>query len=235
MENNDYGQKNGTNNENSAENLSNQTVFSTEKSNPPLPCPRCGMVGVESFCKQCGLDLVAYYQAQSQFNQFPQQNSNFQNQQYFYNGVPQYVQYPNQYARPKPRVASIISIILLISLAVLLAVSIPFVVVNSMNNQKPQPSIIDRYNDPLVNSSKEPYRNGVSLSEYDELKLGLSYAHVSAIIGCDGVLSDSGRSPKGIDYYTYTWHGDPDTEALIHITFENDVVSSIMEVGLLDK
>lgn len=238
MEINDFGQNNETNQSNSSQNFSNSPVFSTEQTNVPLPCPRCGMFGTESFCKQCGLDLVAYYQAQSEPNQFQQQNKSFQNEQYSYSNVPQYsqyVQYQTQFARPKARIANVISVILLIALAVLLAISIPLIVFSNINSKKVLPNITDKYSDPFINSSSIATRNGISIGEYDELKLGMSYAHVSAIIGCDGVLSDSGKLPQGTEFYTYTWFGDPNSDAIVHVTFKDDVVSEIMEVGLVSK
>lgn len=93
--------------------------------------------------------------------------------------------------------------------------------------------IIGRYdlNDDIPDNEYH-FSNGVSASELKKIKNGMSYAHVSKIIGGDGTLYDNGTTPLGQEYFTYLWIGEDKPDTYVYITFENYVVSDIVNDGV---
>lgn len=74
---------------------------------------------------------------------------------------------------------------------------------------------------------------GVSQSEFSKLKIGMSYAQVSAIIGGDGELYDEGITIEKEKYQVYAWLGENNTNAAVFITITSDKVSDITLEGKL--
>ena len=86
--------------------------------------------------------------------------------------------------------------------------------------------------DPLYET--EIYRGGVSAEEYDRLQLGMTYAHISSIIGGDGEPIENGTDVYGNAYYIYGWPGEYGDYAAVFITFTNDVATEITLDGYLE-
>ena len=71
------------------------------------------------------------------------------------------------------------------------------------------------------------YPNGVSNAEFAQLKEGMDYAEISAIIGGDGqVVAQEGAS------FTAVWIGEYRPSAIISIDFEEGIATSIEQEGL---
>lgn len=83
-------------------------------------------------------------------------------------------------------------------------------------------------------NSDDSFPGGISQREFSQITKGMTYAHVSKIIGGDGALTSSGDTPQGKAYYIFTWQGEYDHNAYVHITFIEDVVSDIVDDGLMD-
>lgn len=79
----------------------------------------------------------------------------------------------------------------------------------------------------------EIYRGGVSQTEFDRLELGMTYAHISSIIGGDGAPIESGTNVQGDAYYIYGWPGEYGETGAVYITFTNDVATEITLDGVL--
>lgn len=76
-------------------------------------------------------------------------------------------------------------------------------------------------------------RAGVSPEEFQKLRLNMSYAHVSAIIGGDAVKCQTGETVYGEIYYIYSWPGERNAHATVYVTFLDDAVSEITIDGTL--
>jgi hypothetical protein len=71
--------------------------------------------------------------------------------------------------------------------------------------------------------------SGVSNAEYQQLKVGMSYSQISAIIGGDGTIaSQDGNS------YIAVWPGEYKPQAIVTIEFEDNVAVSIEQSGLFE-
>ncbi len=211
-----------------------------------------------NFCGGCGIDLTQIKQqhyTQQQFNQqqfnqqqfnqhqFNQQQFNQQqfnqyqfNPQQFNPQQMQYQPYPPNYqmyvkTKKNPwltalRVLLIISI--LIGGVILLALSL--IEDNSKFINGIDESLF--YNFFVQNKDAEPQTyysaGGISSEEYDKLKIGMSYALTSSIIGGDGTLVNSGENIQNKFYYTYSWPSEIDESIMYFITFVDDAISEIM-------
>ncbi len=198
--------------------------------NTPLQCPRCGNLSYQRFCSTCNLDLAPYQQIKQQQYQ-PQQpytGSYYNNMQPNYY-IPQY-NVNNQQKKPIKIGLIISGSIGLFIVLFALSFMLNSYIINRVHNPNQYNKSDNGYispNDPEINPS------GVSQSEFRKLKIGMSYARVSAIIGGDGVNSADGETPYGEKYYTFTWFGETNPNAKVHITFTNDKVSDIVDDGLI--
>ena len=86
---------------------------------------------------------------------------------------------------------------------------------------------------PTLSPSMNVNREGVSTEEYQKLSIGMTYAQISAIIGGDGSLVESGENAYGKAYYIYGWKGETNQNAVVYITFVDDAVSEISVDGRL--
>lgn len=75
--------------------------------------------------------------------------------------------------------------------------------------------------------------NGVSISEYKQLEVGMTYAEISYIIGGDAMGQDTDKA-KG-DEFIALWCGEYNTDAVITITFEDNIATKIEQDGLLPE
>ena len=75
---------------------------------------------------------------------------------------------------------------------------------------------------PTLSPSMNVNREGVSTEEYQKLSIGMTYAQISAIIGGDGSLVESGENAYGKAYYIYGWKGETNQNAVVYITFVDD-------------
>lgn len=203
-------------------------------SKAPKKCPRCNNLSTSQFCTFCGLDLVRYYSnthpvsSTTNFDRTLHNQPPVQPMQYGNFNAP----YPHPTQTKKPLNAWVIIFISLLAFTLVFTLSVVFLKNTDGKlggNTNPNNSTY-QYQNP---NKQESYPNGISEEEYIKLKYGMSYAQVSSIAGGDGSMSDQGKTPHGDDYFTYTWIGENNVNALIHITFIDGVVSDIVEDGLL--
>lgn len=179
---------------------------------PPTPqegrvCPYCGAPVRERFCGLCGHDTM-----QDQPNSFSHE-------------VQPFPQTP-----PRRRLQTG----LIVSLSVLCVLSVFLFILTVSQLRLFSPSPIPQPSESQTPSAQQSENvGGISAEEYAKIKKGMSYAHVSAIIGDDGVLADNGTTVQGDAYYTYGWYGENNQSAEVYITFVNDAVSEITLNGEL--
>ena len=90
-------------------------------------------------------------------------------------------------------------------------------------------------NGPITSPNQEYYRpEGISLEEYNQLKTGMSYARVSAIIGGDGQVVTQGENIDGKSYTIYGWYGETSPSVSVYVTIVDDKVTEISNEGLTD-
>ena len=170
-------------------------------------CPYCGAPVRERFCGLCGHDTM-----QDQPNSFVHEMH-----------LP-----PQMPPRRRLHTGLIISLTVLCVLSVFLFI----LTVSQLRLFSPSsPSVPEESQTPSAQQSQNV--GGISAEEYAKIKKGMSYAHVSAIIGDDGVLADNGTTVQGETYYTYGWYGENNQSAEVYITFVNDAVSEITLNGEL--
>lgn len=173
----------------------------------------------------------------------PQQGyQNPQNSTTFTNTIAGQTWYP-PYPAPKKKHTGII--VLVIVLAVFFGLLfVGAIAVSSLSYSKSYTSsdkigIDNPFEMPNFGGSNKPsgseiLPNGVNLEEYKKLMDGMSYGQVSAIIGGDGQMTDSGENVKGQKYYTYSWIcEDTANDAIVHITFVDGAVTDILLAGEL--
>ena len=189
------------------------TAFSqTPNTPPPLSntrvCPYCGAPVRERFCGLCGCDTMG-----GEAGTIP----------------PHTVCTPVAPPRRRAHTGLIVSLSILGVLAVIL-----FVLTISKLQLSPATTLPEQSEEQQTPSSQMTENvGGISAEELQKIQKGMSYAHVSAIIGDDGVLADSGTTVQGETYYTYGWYGENNEDAEVYITFTNDVVSEITVNGEL--
>ena len=188
-------------------------------------CTSCGAPSCGAFCSNCGAplrsdppapsaDAAPSSPADTEENDFSQ-DTGFS---------PDF----SAYAVPKKRRHTgliVLSILTGISVLVMLSVMLIHFVLSSFNDMD--------LNDSLYGAA-EVYRGGVSAEEYDRLKLGMTYAHISSIIGGDGELIENGTDVHGDAYYIYGWPGEYGDYGAVFITFTNDVATEITVDGFLE-
>lgn len=81
-------------------------------------------------------------------------------------------------------------------------------------------------------SNSEDAKIIISLSEFDEIKTGMSYKEVCDIIGGEGTLFSSADIDEGYKMEIYEWTGDRFFGANANVIFENGQVSSKAQTGL---
>lgn len=101
----------------------------------------------------------------------------------------------------------------------------------SQNNPSPNP-FSDSFSPPQQQDDFL-FSGGVSSDEYNKLKVGMSYAQVSSIIGGDGEIAGNGETLKKEAYYVYAWYGETNPNAIVYITITADKVSDISLEGTL--
>lgn len=197
-----------------------QSNTSQHQQTPPTVCPRCHNVANGRFCLYCGLDL-AMYQAQYQ--------NPYNSYQYSYNTNYGYYSSQFQPAVKSKRVVVWPFIVggALVIIAIITA-AIIFINFIIKGNKPYNYNEYGNYN----NYEEGILPNGISKQELNQIKTGMSYAHVSAIIGGDGELVDQGTTPLDEKYYTYHWYGENNPNASVYITFVNDKVSDIVNNGV---
>lgn len=210
-----------------------------------VKCPRCNTFSQTHFCPNCGFDLVANF-AYAMKNQQPSQyhqTSQHQPQNQMPNQFQHLSQNPyysmrnntNIPVQKKKNTAVILVVALLIFVAlVICGISLFNMIIKDFDrfqgNSNGFTQNIPNINDDSKNSKSE-IPNGISLSEFQKLKVGMSYAHVSGIIGGDGVITDEGENLRNERYVTYSWVGENNENAAVHITFIDGAVSEIIEEG----
>lgn len=75
--------------------------------------------------------------------------------------------------------------------------------------------------------------HGVSIAEYQQLKVGMSYAEISYIIGGDAMGQDTDNIKD--DEFIAIWCGEYNPDAVITITFEDNIATKIEQDGLLPE
>lgn len=210
-----------------------QPNVNTQSSGISMRCMRCGTMSTTPFCPNCGLDIKAGLSQAYQYQQNPYQQ-NYQPQSNPYQ--PQPNQYPPQYMQYQapPRKNSVgiaLAIIIPVFLVITFIVMLIMTSLTSYNRESITRDDIgfggsqfgqdkdDKDTDKGGSNKGEPIPNGVSSEEYDQIEKGMSYAQISAIIGGDGILADSGRNIHNEEYYTYGWIGENNNECELYITF----------------
>ncbi len=177
------------------------------------------------------------YQAPPQGNAYkqtpPHGNPMHQNAPYInpsFQSTPYNMQYTPAYTAKKSRLIPIVmasfGVLLVLSVVALFVVSIvSFGTVKSVNGAE------GAIRNPVINGKDGvSFPAGVSLEEYKKLKIGMTYAQVSAIIGGDGqpLSSEKGEGKKTL----YIWQGQDIPQAIVSITFEYGKVIKIEQENL---
>lgn len=191
--------------------MPNTQGISSELQNVPQEtlCSRCGSPVHGRFCSICGFPVNARPSPSPLQNTFV---------------PPPYPTAPTG-AKVKGRIPLIIFSIVAGTavLIMLLFMAVHFMLSNTVDfPEAANPS-------PSMNVNRE----GVSAEEYQKLSVGMSYAQISAIIGGDGSLVSSGENAYGKAYYIYGWKGEINQNAVVYITFVDDIVSEITVNGNL--
>lgn len=76
-----------------------------------------------------------------------------------------------------------------------------------------------------------PVKNGITLSEYNKLKKGMTYKQVVDIIGQSGKL-ESSYSGYGVTYKSYSWEQKDVEYSWAYIDFDNNKLVSKAQYGL---
>ncbi len=172
---------------------------------PAMPnervCPHCGAPVRERFCGLCGHDTMHGLPSSFPHEVYPPQQS---------------------FPRKRHHTGLIVSLSVLSILSVILFIFTVSQLRLFSSSPLPNPS------EPQTPPAQQPQNiGGISAEEYSKIKKGMSYAHVSVIIGDDGVLADNGTTVQGDAYYTYGWYGENNQSAEVYITFVNDAVTEI--------
>lgn len=216
-------------------------------------CPFCFNDMTGEFNRQYSIYMQNQQYQQSQ--QYQQQSQQYQqNQQNIagqlpYHQAPQYTSYAdysqksNPYlqayspyaVKKNPNSGLIVGISIAASFLIVIALSllIAFSSNTATDRRNSNGNQYDAFQSP---QSQYSYHSpdGISKEEFEKLKNGLSYAHVSALVGGDGILINNGETLQKEDFYTYAWAGEYVEETIVYITFTNDVVTDISLEGTLE-
>lgn len=224
----------------------------------PVRCPRCGNVVNTRICGFCGTDMAAFYQVNpsnpgqvtairqttggSVFQPgppVPPPGANGAAYSY-YGHLPAVPVGPvsgeGEYGKPRRRnVVLLVCGLCLLFIIIFAASSLLF---RNMFNQQnsDNPTRIPNVGGGQTSPSSEYYHpEGVSLEEYRKIEIGMSYGRVSTIIGGDGQAVSQGEDIQGNAYIIWGWYGEDSPDAAVYITFTDDRVSEISNVGLTDE
>ncbi|WMJ22535.1 hypothetical protein RBG61_11120 [Paludicola sp. MB14-C6] len=196
----------------------------------PQICPRCRNICNDRFCLFCGFDLAAYQQ-QNQ-NYYQQNQANYQYQNFYNPNQAYYQQSPFQAAAKTQNKKTHIWPFVLGGLVLITAMISGIIFFAGLIFKNSNLPLIDENPGIFNNQENGTIPNGISKQELKNIMQGMSYAHVSSIIGGDGVLTDQGETPLEENYYTYQWIGENNPNASVFITFVNDKVSEIVNNGV---
>lgn len=175
-------------------------------------CTKCGAPTCGAFCSNCGTPLRSeqpvYSPVSAPIMQSPEPNI------------------PSEAAVPK-RKKNVGLIVLCALTATAVVLMLTTMAIHFVLSSLPDLSDIADI------AGTEIYRGGVSQEEYDRLELGMTYAHISSIIGGDGAPIENGSTVQGDAYYIYGWPGEYGDTAAVYITFTNDVATEITLDGTL--
>lgn len=79
-----------------------------------------------------------------------------------------------------------------------------------------------------VDTGEPVYENGVSIAEFRQLQVGMSYAQISAIIGGDSLYDDYDENENLI----CSWIGEYNVNAEVRVYFSDDIAIKIEQKGL---
>lgn len=211
-------------------------------------CCYCGnkLTHNSNFCPYCGKQLIdasfSYNTNNNNdnntFNSFKQDNgisfSNYSNKV-----TSNYQNKKNEYQK-KSLTLPIILIILMVILKIVSIVSLVqnLIKLNDFNYYTSSNSQIVDFDEedsqPTINLPKQKkdytsvYPNGISVSEFKKLKVGMTYEQVSYIIGGDGVVSSSNKNQTVV-----TWISEYNIkDSYVSITFTDKKVSKIEDFNL---
>lgn len=208
--------------------------------NKKIICPICNYESTKNFCIRCGCNLKEYKQEENIIKEKPIVNEStktnnqyqplFQSQNNFnYNNQNQYGYYQPYYAnvQKKKKIWPIIVIVIVVFIFTFIgSLFTTNLLINKYKNNK-----IYNFDNNISNKS-ESFAGGISLKELNQIQIGMSYAHVSKIIGGDGELTDQTTTPQGLIYYIYTWVGENNPKTYVHITFHESKVVDIVNQGV---
>lgn len=188
-------------------------------------CTACGAPAYGTFCSSCGAPLRSEPPVPSGnaplFPEAADHTGFSQNTEPF----PVSAEYAAPPKKQKHTGLIVLSILTGISVVIMLTAMLIHFILSSFNNIG--------INDPFYGNT-QIFRGGVSTEEYDRLQLGMTYAHISSIIGGDGELIENGTDVHGDTYYIYGWPGEYGDTAAVYITFTNDVATEITVDGFLE-
>ncbi|MEG0571173.1 MAG: hypothetical protein RR497_05970 [Oscillospiraceae bacterium] len=197
--------------------LKNDTT-QTNKSGVRI-CPRCNNTVSQRYCSICGFDLE-FVNLNNNVKINPCYNPNFDNST------------SSEKTKRVSTAQQTWRIILIALASVSFAAAFIIITANisksfpfSGNNNSTSSST-------QTNNSAYNFPAGVSLSEFDKLQLGMSYAHVSSIIGGDAVNVATQERPQGGVVTIYTWYGENNKKAVVYVSFIDDKVSELNQEGL---
>ncbi|MFZ2539964.1 MAG: hypothetical protein WAX04_13875 [Oscillospiraceae bacterium] len=223
----------------------NETIQVPYMGGSPVRCPRCSNVVNNRLCDFCGLDLSTVYfkteykqpaqPPQSPYpNQYQQPSYGQQSygQQSAYGQQPPYMyNYPQKPHKNHWWILGVVILTMACCFYLLLRLmSYSFGYINGVYDR--YKAADDSFSPP--NSQEEYYfAGGVSSEEFKRIKNDMSYAQVSSIIGGDGEVANEGENLQGETFYTYSWYGEYNANAIIYITITSDKVTDITLEGNL--
>lgn len=215
----------------------------------PVRCMRCNNIVSTRICGFCGLDLAPLYPSAtttpnqptpaSTTTQYAQASSYQQppnNYQSYYQNNYAYTpsnRYQYQQALNTKKKSGLV-VILGIVAAVIVFLYIVFLPIinfttNTITRNYSVPGTPNIPNDDYTASiGDNSYPGGFSDIEFDKLKIGMSYAQISYILGGDGELVNEGIDLKDVPFFTYAWAKEDDSNIILYITFSEDAANDIM-------
>lgn len=210
-----------------------------QETNKVQVCPSCGAVIVDGgqFCAQCGTPVNPVGTAAPQDTYMGSGNQFTDN--YLYALQNDRTGAYQKKAKPWLAVLVIVGVLLL----QLLPVAISLVTFNTAIEEALQQEKQNGYNDttdfflPEEDLDENNYGdtgtsilpNGVSVEEYEQLEVGMTYGEISYIIGGDAMQQNEMEDGSVLAI----WPGEYDIAATVSIRFENGVAVEITENGLL--
>ncbi len=186
-------------------------------------CTVCGAPACGSFCSNCGSPLRSDPSAPSA-EVYSADPADAEEDLLLDDELPPDFSVYTTIKKSKHTGLVVLSILACLSVVIMLTAIMVHIMLSSFNGIN--------FNDSFY--SAEIYRGGVSAEEYDHLKLGMTYAHISSIIGGDGEPIETGTDVHGDTYYIYGWPGEYGDTAAVFITFTNDVATEITVDGFLE-